>query len=116
MKKLTILISIIFAVVTGYSQKMQEGTLTILVKRDNGGRMSMTIQDIGNNSYLTMADTESEISVRIYSNESTNTMLILKMSSKGEHLGVLYLNPIENRFTVSLSNGESYNGDILSIH
>ena len=112
MKKLITVISLIVISFTAYSQ---DTAIEILTKRDGGSRILITIEDYGNSTYVSMSSGGDEVTTTVTSWEDEGNLFTYYLSFT-DGSAVLFLNIETLRFTVKMSNGTSYNGDILTMN
>ena len=90
-----------------YSQDVQ---ITMLVQRDGGSNVQILVEDYGNKTYITMG---GDIVVNVYDYNQKGQLFTYKISSSGQKIGAIYFNLDTDRFTVSLDDGVTWNGDII---
>ena len=91
----------------GYSQDVQ---ISMIVQRDGGSNVEILIEDYGNKTYITMG---GNIVVNVYDFNQKGQLFTYRISIDGQKAGVMYFNLSTDRFTVSLVDGTTWNGDIL---
>jgi len=105
--KLLLTIALAVASLISYSQDVQ---ITTLVQIDGGGSIQILVEDYGSETYITIGGAEA---VNVYDFSQKGQLLTYKMSAYGQKLGVMYFNLATDRFTISLADGTSRNGNIL---
>ena len=90
-----------------YSQDVQ---ITMLVQRDGGSNVQILVEDYGNKTYITMG---GDVVVNVYDFSQKGQLFTYKISLSGQKIGAIYFNLDTDRFTVSLDDGVTWNGDII---
>lgn len=107
MKKVALVFALIVASLISYSQDVR---IEMLIHRDNGGNVSVILEDYGNTSYITML---GSITVRVASYSQKGMLFTYRISYQGQAMGTMYFNLDSYRFTVVLLDGVTWNGDII---
>jgi hypothetical protein len=107
MKKVLLGLALTVASLISYSQDVQ---ITMLVQRDGGSNVQILVEDYGNKTYITMG---GDIVVNVYDYNQKGQLFTYKISTDGQKMGAIYFNLDTDRFTVSLADGTTWNGDII---
>jgi len=107
MKKAILTTALVVLGLISYSQDVQ---ITMLVQRDGGGNVQILVEDYGNKTYITMGE---DVTVNVYDFNQKGQLFTYKISIDGQKVGAIYFNLSTDRFTVSLADGTTWNGDIL---
>jgi hypothetical protein len=109
------LVTTIVLVALGFVSYSQDTEISLLVQRDGGSKIKMSLLDYGTTSYFTMSSGEETEVLIAKDAKLIGSLFSCKISKEGDKLGSVYLDLKKYRFTMSLVNGASYNGDILSL-
>ena len=107
MKKLLIVLALTVSSLISYAQDVQ---VTMLVHRDGGSNVQILVEDYGNKTYITMGE---DVTVNVYDYNQKGQLFTYKISIDGQKVGAIYFNLSTDRFTVSLTDGTTWNGNII---
>jgi len=107
MQKLLIVLALTVSSLISYAQDVQ---VTMLVHRDGGSNVQILVEDYGNKTYITMGE---DVTVNVYDYNQKGQLFTYKISIDGQKVGAIYFNLETDRFTVSLTDGTTWNGNII---